>query len=65
MLMPRLAANIQTGQPVLLQGEDGICINPIHVDDAVLAIERCLTLGESRVINIAGPETSRFERSRR
>lgn len=56
MLMPRLASNIQSGQPVLLQGEDGIRINPIHVDDAVLAIERCLTLGESRVINVAGPE---------
>jgi UDP-glucose 4-epimerase len=58
MLMPRLASNIQTGQPVILQGEDGIRINPIHVDDAVLAIEQCLTLGESRVINIAGPEVA-------
>jgi UDP-glucose 4-epimerase len=56
MLMPRLAANIQSGQPVLLHGEDGIRINPIHVDDAVVAIERCLMLTESRVINIAGPE---------
>ena len=56
MLMPRLAANIQKGQPVLLQGQDGIRINPIHVDDAVLAVERCLSLAESRVLNIAGPE---------
>lgn len=56
MLMPRLAANIGSGQPVMLQGDDGISINPIHVDDAVIAIERCLSLPESRVLNIAGPE---------
>lgn len=54
--MPRLAANIGSGQPVMLQGDDGISINPIHVDDAVIAIERCLSLPESRVLNIAGPE---------
>jgi UDP-glucose 4-epimerase len=56
MLMPRLLANVRTGQPVLLQGEDGIRINPIHVDDAVMAVERSLRLGESRLFNIAGPE---------
>lgn len=58
MLMPRLATNIRAGQPVLLQGEDGIRINPIHVDDAVQAMERCLELSESRLLNIAGPEVA-------
>lgn len=56
MLMPRLVANIRNRQPVYLQGEEGIRINPIHVDDAVRAIERCLDLGESRLFNIAGPQ---------
>lgn len=58
MLMPRLVANIRNRQPVYLQGDDGIRINPIHVDDAVRAIERCLDLGESRLFNIAGPEVA-------
>jgi UDP-glucose 4-epimerase len=58
MLMPRLVDNIRSRHPVYLHGEDGIRINPIHVDDAVLAIERCLALDESRVFNIAGPEVA-------
>ena len=56
MLMPRLAASIQFGQPVRLQGEQGIRLNPIHVDDAVIAVERCLELPKSEVINVAGPQ---------
>ncbi len=58
MLMPRLVGNIRERRPVHLQGEDGIRINPIHVDDAVRAIERCLDLTESRVFNIAGPQVA-------
>ncbi len=58
MLMPRLVGNIREGRPVYLQGEEGMRLNPIHVDDAVAAIARCLDLGESRVFNIAGPEVA-------
>jgi UDP-glucose 4-epimerase len=58
MLMPRLVANIRTGQPVYLQGEGGIRINPIHVDDAVESVQRCLELTESRLINVAGPQVA-------
>jgi UDP-glucose 4-epimerase len=58
MLMPRLAGNIREGRPVYLQGEDGMRLNPIHVDDAVSAIERCLSLSESRIFNIAGPQVA-------
>jgi UDP-glucose 4-epimerase len=58
MLMPRLVDNIANGRQVYLQGEDGIRLNPIHVDDAVRAIKRCLALDESRLFNIAGPEVS-------
>lgn len=56
MLMPRLVGNIRERRPVYLQGDEGIRINPIHVDDAVRAIKRCLDLTESRVFNIAGPQ---------
>jgi len=58
MLIPRLVGNIRNRSPVYLHGEEGIRINPIHVDDAVQAIERCLALAESRVFNIAGPEVA-------
>jgi nucleoside-diphosphate-sugar epimerase len=56
MLMPRLVASVREGRPVTLQGEDGIRINPIHVDDAARAVERCLSLKDSSLINVAGPE---------
>jgi nucleoside-diphosphate-sugar epimerase len=58
MLIPRLVGNIRACNPVYLHGEDGIRINPIHVDDAAQAIERCLALDESRIFNIAGPEVA-------
>jgi nucleoside-diphosphate-sugar epimerase len=56
MLMPRLVDSIRVGRPIQLQGEDGLRLNPIHVDDAARAIEACLRLTEARVINVAGPE---------
>lgn len=56
MLMPRLAASVHAGRPIALQGRDGIRINPIHVDDAAQAVERCLSLKASEIINLAGPE---------
>jgi UDP-glucose 4-epimerase len=58
MLMPRIARNICEGRAVYLHGENGMRLNPIHVDDAVVAIKQCLRLSESRIFNIAGPETA-------
>jgi UDP-glucose 4-epimerase len=57
MLLPRLANNIRVGEPISLQGPDGINLNPTHVDDAVAAIRGCFGLTESGIVNIAGPET--------
>jgi UDP-glucose 4-epimerase len=57
MLMPRIAGNISEGRAIYLHGENGMRLNPIHVDDAVVAIKQCLRLSESRIFNIAGPET--------
>ena len=56
MLMPRLAANIRDGKPISLQGDDGIHLNPVHVDDAVNAIVRVMDLKDSRLLNVAGPQ---------
>ena len=58
MLMPRLAANIRDGKPIGLQGDDGIHLNPVHVDDAVKAIVRVMDLKDSRLLNIAGPQVT-------
>lgn len=56
MLIPRLIDNIRDGRPVLLQGQDGIRINPIHVGDASRAVLRALETTESATFNIAGSE---------
>lgn len=58
MLLPRLAANIREGKAIFLHGDDGIRLNPVHVDDAVLAICQALALDESRLLNVAGPEVT-------
>ena len=56
MLVPRLVRSVADGQPITLQGPDGLRINPIHVDDAVGAIRRSLDLTEGHKINIGGPQ---------
>lgn len=58
MLLPRLATNVRDGNPIFLHGDEGLRLNPIHVDDAVNAICRSLQLTESRVFNVAGPEVT-------
>jgi UDP-glucose 4-epimerase len=56
MLIPRLIDNVIRGNPVMLQGSDGIRINPVHAEDAAQAVLQSLALEGSRTINIAGPE---------
>jgi len=56
MLIPRLVDNVKESKTIILQGENGIKINPIHVDDAVIAIQNSLSLLGSHKINIAGNE---------
>jgi UDP-glucose 4-epimerase len=56
MLIPRLVETVRGGQPVLLAGDGGLRLNPIHVDDAVGAIIASLNLSASSLINVAGPE---------
>jgi nucleoside-diphosphate-sugar epimerase len=62
MLMPRLAANVRDGKPITLHGDDGIYLNPVHVDDAVNAIVSVMNLADSRLLNIAGPEVTTLRR---
>ncbi|MGK7344299.1 MAG: NAD-dependent epimerase/dehydratase family protein [Candidatus Nitrospinota bacterium M3_3B_026] len=64
MLAPRLAASVREGRPITLQGPGGLVINPVHVDDAVNAVESSLRLeGDGvNVINVAGPEAITLRR---
>lgn len=56
MLIPRLVDNIRSGNPIKLQGHEGIIINPVHVSDAAHAIQESLELKGCQRINIAGPQ---------
>lgn len=56
MLIPRLFDCVATGKPVSLQGDNGIRINPIHVDDAASAVAAAIDLNESETFNIGGPD---------
>ena len=57
MLIPRIFNSVGAARPIRLDGEDGLSINPIHVEDAAIAVSRAASLTEGAVINIAGPET--------
>lgn len=56
MLIPRLVENVRSGIPISLQGEKGIRINPVHVEDAVRVVKKCLKQPHSQILNIAGPD---------
>jgi len=56
MLIPRLIDSVLHGRPIILQGKDGLRINPVYVDDAATAIEAAVRLEASETFNIAGPK---------
>jgi len=56
MLIPRLISRVKENKPIILNGENGIIINPIYVDDAVTAIERMIELERSNIFNMGGRE---------
>ena len=57
MLIPRLVERVKLREPVILEGDNGIRINPIHVSDASKAVVAVLEIQSSLLINIAGSET--------
>jgi UDP-glucose 4-epimerase len=56
MLIPTLIEKVATGQEIIVDGDPGLSINPIHVDDAVRAFEPALELGRTTTLNVAGSE---------
>lgn len=56
MFVTRLIESIRNKVPVHLQGEDGLRINPVFVEDAAAAIAGALGLEGAHIVNVAGPE---------
>jgi UDP-glucose 4-epimerase len=56
MLIPRLVRKVLEGDCILLDGTDGLRLNPVAVVDVVEALRRCVTLDTSITLNVAGPE---------
>jgi UDP-glucose 4-epimerase len=57
MLVANLAARVSAGEEILVQGEPGLSINPIHVEDAARAFAAALDIARPGVFNVAGDET--------
>ena len=56
MLVPSLLERVRAGEPVTIQGDPGLRVNPIYVDDAARACEPALGLERSDLFNVAGDE---------
>lgn len=56
MLVPRLISSVASGEPIRLDGADGLRLNPTHVDDAAAAVVRAACLDTSACFDVAGPE---------
>jgi nucleoside-diphosphate-sugar epimerase len=56
MLIRQLAERIVSGEEVVVDGDPGIRINPLHVEDAVRVFEPALSGTVSGAVNIAGPD---------
>jgi nucleoside-diphosphate-sugar epimerase len=56
MLIPRLINKVKQEEPIVLEGSDGLKINPVHAADAASAIVASLKLKGSHTFNVAGAE---------
>jgi UDP-glucose 4-epimerase len=57
MLVPNLVERVLRGEEISVEGNPGLRINPIYVDDAVRALQSALSHPTSGLFNIAGDET--------
>jgi UDP-glucose 4-epimerase len=55
-LISRVIASVRDGQSIQLWGDEGLRINPIHVDDAAELLSILLETKGSRTLNVAGPD---------
>ncbi|MEK6274731.1 MAG: NAD(P)-dependent oxidoreductase [Actinomycetota bacterium] len=56
MLIPTLIDKVRAGEELTVQGDEGLRINPIHVEDAVAVFEPALAHERSDVFNVSGDE---------
>ncbi len=56
MLIPNLVNRVKDNIPIDLHGDDGLVINPIAIADVAETLKRCLGIGNSITLNVAGPE---------
>jgi len=57
MLIPRLILNIKSGKHIQLQGDDGIKINPIYVEDAAKIVAKIIDENKIGIYNVASDRT--------
>jgi UDP-glucose 4-epimerase len=55
-LLPRLLDSVRQNKPITLEGEHGLAINPIYVDDAIEVFRRVSARDDSFKVNLAGAE---------
>jgi UDP-glucose 4-epimerase len=56
MLIPTLAAQVAARAEIVIEGDPGLRVNPIYVDDATRVFESALSAGVSGTFNVAGDE---------
>ena len=56
MFISRLIELVKKGQSLQLQGKQGLRVNPVYVDDAVIAFANASNLNGFHIINVAGPD---------
>lgn len=56
MLVPTLLGRVERGETITIEGEPGLRMNPIYVDDAARVFDPALTLDRSELFNVAGDE---------
>jgi UDP-glucose 4-epimerase len=60
LLVTRFASKILAGEEIAIDGDPGMAMNPIYVNDAAAAVEAALGLSEQATINVAGGEVVRL-----
>jgi UDP-glucose 4-epimerase len=56
MMVPTLLGRVLRGQEIVVEGDPGLRMNPIYVDDATRVFEPALALEQSDLFNVAGAE---------
>lgn len=55
-LIARLMSSVMDSKPIQIAGEEGLQINPVHVDDVADLLCSLIETEGSRVLNVAGPQ---------